>query len=119
MVLSFSKDPLESGSMSSNAHSESGAEPQSVGEESSVCSGSLGNQTSANLSDEWLAEAVPRNPNFFDVPNDYPSTNRTQPTEVDPNIPIPANNDQSRRPTPPKLLLHQCSDVFKRVSSED
>ncbi|KAL7555505.1 hypothetical protein ACA910_016310 [Epithemia clementina (nom. ined.)] len=95
MVLSFSEDPLESGLISSNARSESGAEPQSLGEESSVCSGSLGNETSANPLDEWSVEAVPRNPNFFDVPNDDPLTSRTQPTHVNPNIPIPSQTTPS------------------------
>ncbi|KAL7555766.1 hypothetical protein ACA910_008143 [Epithemia clementina (nom. ined.)] len=113
MVLSFSKDPFDSGSVFSNACSDNGAEPQSVGEESSVCSGSLGNGASANLLDEWLKESVPRDPNFFNVPTDDPSTTLEPPTHVGPGDPVPVNNDQSRRPTTPKLILHQRSDACK------
>ncbi|KAL7563704.1 hypothetical protein ACA910_021404 [Epithemia clementina (nom. ined.)] len=67
MVLSFSKDPLDGVSTSSNAPSEQETDTQSVGDDYSIDGNWETNDASVNPSDEESIEVIPRDPNFFDT----------------------------------------------------
>ncbi|KAL7564457.1 hypothetical protein ACA910_001551 [Epithemia clementina (nom. ined.)] len=101
MVISFSKDPFDTCSASSNTPSDSGPDHQSAVDDSSACLGSSVYDASLAPSDESSIEAVPRNPNYFNVPEDDPPTVPAPPVNSNPSRPIPTIGNQSRRTSPP------------------
>ncbi|KAL7568919.1 hypothetical protein ACA910_000663 [Epithemia clementina (nom. ined.)] len=112
MVLSFSEDPFDTRSPSLNAPSDSGPDHQFAGDNSSACSNSLVYNASVALSDESSIEAVPCNPNYFNVGEDDPPTVPAPPNS-NPNRPIPTIGNQSCRPSPSIPHLKKHLDVFK------
>ncbi|KAL7570626.1 hypothetical protein ACA910_014900 [Epithemia clementina (nom. ined.)] len=118
MVLSFSEDPLDTRSTSSNAHSEFGPDHLSTGDDSSACSGSSANGASVAPSDKASVGAVPRNLDFFNFPEDEPYSAPAPTGNADSSLQTTTKGTQSR---PPPLLvpaISKCSDVFKLPLSQ-
>ncbi|KAL7569386.1 hypothetical protein ACA910_010471 [Epithemia clementina (nom. ined.)] len=118
MVLLFSEDPLDTCSTSSKAHSEFGPDHLSTGDHSSACSGSLAHGYSVTPSDEASVEAVPRNPDFFNVPEDEPYSAHAPTGNTDSFHQTTTNGTQSLRPPSLVPTLSKCSDVFKLPLSQ-
>ncbi|KAL7573077.1 hypothetical protein ACA910_018763 [Epithemia clementina (nom. ined.)] len=109
MVQSFSEKPLDNASASSHAFSESGADPPTVGDNSSVNDAdSMGDDYGNVPTDEMSVKVVARNPNFFDDPEIETGVNPPQALAPMATTAIPASHgrQQSRPSTPP---AHSCS----------
>ncbi|KAL7562874.1 hypothetical protein ACA910_000251 [Epithemia clementina (nom. ined.)] len=115
MVLSFSENPLDDNSASSHAFSESGADPPTVGDDSSVNdANSTGEDSGTAPTDETSAKVVARNPNFFDDPETVFRVIPTQAPVPEASTTIPASRGQQQsRPLPPLALPRsKRSDLF-------
>ncbi|KAL7556842.1 hypothetical protein ACA910_016316 [Epithemia clementina (nom. ined.)] len=113
MVLLFSEDPLDTCSTSSNAHSEFDPDHLSTGDDSSTCSGSLANGASVTPFDQASVEAVPCNPDFFNIPDDEPYSAPTVTGNADLSHLTTTNGTQSCRQPLLVPTLYKCSNVFK------
>ncbi|KAL7562223.1 hypothetical protein ACA910_004032 [Epithemia clementina (nom. ined.)] len=115
MVLSFSENPLDDASASSHAFSESGADPPTVGDDSSVNdANSTGDDSGTAPTDETSVKVVARNPNFFDDPEtDFRATHTLAPVpEASTTIPASRGQQQSRPLPPLARPLSKRSDSF-------